>query len=127
MIVCSGADLVSRVRHPSQRFYVPRHLPFNYATFLPDKIAWFESLLVDLFLLLIVGSMIHAARSRIERGLYVALLGCLLVPPLRYFLPGIAVPLWWVGSLLSVLLLLTGVALLAEVNREAADKVAQPQ
>ncbi|MGB9031726.1 MAG: hypothetical protein WCC27_16515 [Acidobacteriaceae bacterium] len=75
-------------------------------------------------LLWFFGALIPAASSKAEAGLYWALVGVFLLPPLRYFLPRVRVPLWWMECVVDVLVGLAAVALLAEVNREAAEKAA---
>jgi hypothetical protein len=126
MIVCSGIDLQSRIRHPSQRFDVLHHLPLDYGSLLPSTARWIFSAFFDLFFLLFFGSLIPAARSKAEAGLYGALMGVFLLPPLRYFLPGIRVPIWWMECVLDALMVLTGLALFAEVNREKGEKANSP-
>jgi hypothetical protein len=125
MIVFCGLDLVSRIRHPSQRLNILHHLPLYFGSLLGSSTAgWILSAVVDLGLLWFFGALIPAARSKAEAGLYWALVGAFLLPPLRYFLPGVRVPLWWMECVVDVLVGLPAVALLAEVSREGADKAA---
>jgi hypothetical protein len=116
MIVFPCLDLWFRLRHLSTRFAVPAHLPYDSFSFFSDRTRWVTSLLVDLFILYIVAAgFVPGASSRAERNTYLALFVILVIPPLRYFLPSVAAPLWWAEVVGLAVLVVAAVILLAEI------------
>ena len=116
MILCAGTDLYSRLRHPLDRFHIPRHLPYAWFPFLTGRVGLYADIFFDIALLLFVGSLIRETRSRAETGMYIGLLGIFSITPLRYFLIRVAAPLWWLRLVCVALLMLSSLALFAELG-----------
>ena len=103
---------------------MPRHLPYTYIPGLSPHVALAIGIVMDLLILLVFVSIIEAARAGVEKSFFSAMTAGIAIPPLRYALPVLAAPLWWTQAVCSVLIAVSGLALIAEINRESAESPA---
>lgn len=121
MIICGILELLSAIRHPSARFRVPSHVPFDYLPFLSAKAATLTSSCIDFAVLLICVLLVADSSNAAERAYWIVIFWIIFLPVFRYLLPSTAVSLWWTGLFANALAIAVSGVFLVRACRHAVS------